>query len=81
MFGFFKYIFVKIFMIFFFFKVIYVSIVFVIKDFNLEKYEILCRIFLRKYRKFGNFVFFLESYFSVFIRGSCSIEENGRFLV
>lgn len=75
------YIFVKIFMILPFFKVTHVSIVLVTKDFNPEKYEILCRILLRKYRKSGNPASLLESYLSVLTRGSCSTEENGRFSV
>lgn len=64
-----------------FFKVTHVSIVLVTKDFNPEKYEILCRILLRKYRKSGNPASLLESYLSVLTRGSCSTEENGRFSV
>lgn len=75
------YKFVKIFMILPFFKVTHVSIVLVTKDFNPEKYEILCRILLRKYRKSGNPASLLESYLSVLTRGSCSTEENGRFSV
>lgn len=63
------------------FKVTHVSIVLVTKDFNPEKYEILCRILLRKYRKSGNPASLLESYLSVLTRGSCSTEENGRFSV
>lgn len=66
---------------FLFFKVTHVSIVLVTKDFNPEKYEILCRILLRKYRKSGNPASLLESYLSVLTRGSCSTEENGRFSV
>lgn len=62
-------------------KVTHVSIVLVTKDFNPEKYEILCRILLRKYRKSGNPASLLESYLSVLTRGSCSTEENGRFSV
>lgn len=80
-FSFLIYIFVKIFMILPFFKVTHVSIVLVTKDFNPEKYEILCRILLRKYRKSGNPASLLESYLSVLTRGSCSTEENGRFSV
>lgn len=76
-----KYIFVQIFMVLPFFKVTHVSIVLVTKDFNPEKYEILCRILLRKYRKSGNPASLLESYLSVLTRGSCSTEENGRFSV
>lgn len=64
-----------------FFKVTHVSIVLVTKDFNPEKYEILCGILLRKYRKSGNPASLLESYLSVLTRGSCSTEENGRFSV
>lgn len=63
------------------FKVTHVSIILVTKDFNPEKYEILCRILLRKYRKSGNPASLLESYLSVLTRGSCSTEENGRFSV
>lgn len=66
---------------FLFFKVTHVSIVLVTKDFNPEKYEILCRILLRKYRKSGSPASLLESYLSVLTRGSCSTEENGRFSV
>lgn len=66
---------------FLFFKVTHVSIVLVTKDFNPEKYEILCRILLMKYRKSGNPASLLESYLSVLTRGSCSTEENGRFSV
>ncbi|XP_061184782.1 DENN domain-containing protein 10-like [Saccostrea echinata] len=62
-------------------KVTHVSIVLVTKDFNPEKYEILCRILLKKYRKSGNPAQLLESYLSVTTRGSCSTEENGRFSV
>lgn len=80
-FSFLIYIFVKIFMILPFFKVTHVSIVLVTKDFNPEKYEILCGILLRKYRKSGNPASLLESYLSVLTRGSCSTEENGRFSV
>lgn len=80
-FSFLIYIFVKIFMILPFFKVTHVSIVLVTKDFNPEKYEILCRILLRKYRKSGSPASLLESYLSVLTRGSCSTEENGRFSV
>ncbi|XP_022336546.2 DENN domain-containing protein 10-like [Crassostrea virginica] len=62
-------------------KVTHVSIVLVTKDFNPEKYEILCRILLKKYRKSGNPAKLLESYLSVLTRGSCSTEENGQFSV
>ena len=64
-----------------FFQVTHVSIVLVTKDFNPEKYEILCRILLKKYRKSGNPAKLLESYLSVLTRGSCSTEENGQFSV
>lgn len=82
MFFFFWYIYLfKSLRFFLFFKVTHVSIVLVTKDFNPEKYEILCRILLRKYRKSGNPASLLESYLSVLTRGSCSTEENGRFSV
>lgn len=80
-FSFLIYIFVKIFKVLPLFKVTHVSIILVTKDFNPEKYEILCRILLRKYRKSGNPASLLESYLSVLTRGSCSTEENGRFSV
>lgn len=78
---FFFFIFVNLNVSSFFFQVTHVSIVLVTKDFNPEKYEILCRILLRKYRKSGNPALLLESYLSVLTRGSCSTEENGRFSV
>ncbi|XP_048746661.2 putative DENN domain-containing protein 10 B [Ostrea edulis] len=62
-------------------KVTHVSIVLVTKDFNPEKYEILCRVLLKKYRKSGNPALLLENYLNVITRGSCSTEENGRFSV
>ncbi|XP_060068209.1 DENN domain-containing protein 10-like [Ylistrum balloti] len=60
-------------------KVTHFSLVLVAKDFNPEKYEELCKILSNKYQSSGNPASMLESYLSVFTRGSCSTDENGRF--
>lgn len=51
------------------------------RDFNPEKYEILCRILSKTYCKMGSPTAIVKLYLSVVTRGSCSTEENGTFLV
>ncbi|XP_052101508.1 DENN domain-containing protein 10-like [Mytilus californianus] len=62
-------------------RVTHFSLVLVTKDFNPEKYEVLCKILCMKYRKTGNPASMLELYLHVLTRGSCATDENGRFSV
>ncbi|KAK0161602.1 hypothetical protein PV327_010057 [Microctonus hyperodae] len=50
------------------------------KDFNPEKYEVLCRILSKMYCKTGNTTEILKLYLSVYINGTCTTQENGIFL-
>ncbi|KAL3864550.1 hypothetical protein ACJMK2_006222 [Sinanodonta woodiana] len=54
-------------------------IVLVTKDFNPEKYEVLCRVLSQKFCRTGSPATMLEAYMSVVTRGTCAIEENGKF--
>ncbi|XP_025096517.1 protein FAM45A-like isoform X2 [Pomacea canaliculata] len=56
-----------------------VALVLMARDFNPEKYETLCQIFLHRYRLTGNPVSVLEGYLSVVTRGTCPNDENGKF--
>ncbi|XP_074114977.1 putative DENN domain-containing protein 10 B [Cotesia typhae] len=47
------------------------------KDYNPQKYEVLCRVLSKMYCKTGNPVEILKLYLSVFTNGSCTTEENG----
>ncbi|XP_057334969.1 DENN domain-containing protein 10-like [Microplitis mediator] len=49
------------------------------KDYNPQKYEVLCRVLSKMYCKTGNPVEILKLYLSVFTTGSCTTEENGIF--
>ncbi|XP_069139960.1 DENN domain-containing protein 10-like [Argopecten irradians] len=60
-------------------KVTHFCLVLVAKDFNPERYEELCKVLSKKYQRTGSPASILESYLSVFTRGSCSTDENGRF--
>ena len=56
-----------------------VALVLISRDFNPEKYETLCQIFLRQYRQTGNPTTVLEGYLSVVTHGTCANDENGKF--
>ncbi|XP_033757595.1 DENN domain-containing protein 10-like [Pecten maximus] len=60
-------------------KVTHFCLVLVAKDFNPEKYEELCKILSKRYQRSGNATSILESYLSVFTRGSCPTDDNGHF--
>ena len=62
-----------------FLQVTDVVLVLISRDFNPEKYETLCQIFLRQYRQTGNPTAVLEGYLSVVTRGTCANDENGKF--
>ncbi|GFT87749.1 putative DENN domain-containing protein 10 B [Trichonephila clavipes] len=51
------------------------------RDFNPEKYENLSRILSKTYSKTGNPANMLQLYLSVLVRGSCSTEDNGTFMI
>ncbi|GFY51952.1 DENN domain-containing protein 10 [Trichonephila inaurata madagascariensis] len=51
------------------------------RDFNPEKYESLSRILSKTYSKTGNPASMLQLYLSVLVRGSCSTEDNGTFMI
>ncbi|XP_011307542.1 protein FAM45A [Fopius arisanus] len=50
------------------------------KDFNPQKYEVLCRVLSKMYCKTGNPTEILQLYLSVFTKGSCTTQENGIFM-
>ncbi|XP_015606707.1 putative protein FAM45B [Cephus cinctus] len=50
------------------------------KDFNPQKYEVLCRILSKTYCKTGNPAELLKLYLCVFTKGSCTTQENGTFV-
>ncbi|XP_076467298.1 DENN domain-containing protein 10-like [Babylonia areolata] len=60
-------------------KVTDIALVLISRDFNPEKYETLCLIFLRQYKQTGNPTSMLEGYLSVVTRGTCANGENGKF--
>ncbi|KAK3095695.1 hypothetical protein FSP39_017705 [Pinctada imbricata] len=62
-------------------KVSHISLVLVAKDFNPEKYEILCKLLVKKYQLTGSPSSMLESYLAVTTKGTCQTEENGKFSV
>ena len=65
----------------FYLQVSLFSLVLVAKDFNPEKYVSLCKILSKQYKNSGNPASLLECYLSVITKGSCNVEENGRFTV
>lgn len=65
---------------FIFSQVTEVALVLLSRDFNPEKYETLCKIFLQQYQQTGSPTSILEGYLSVVTRGTCVNDENGKFL-
>ncbi|CAL1267097.1 unnamed protein product [Larinioides sclopetarius] len=51
------------------------------RDFNPEKYESLSRILSKTYSETGNPANMLQLYLSVLVKGTCSTEDNGTFMV
>ncbi|RUS69832.1 hypothetical protein EGW08_022401 [Elysia chlorotica] len=51
------------------------------KDFNPEKYSVLCQLFGKQYLQTGSAAAMLERYLSVLTRGTCNSDENGKFSV
>ncbi|XP_059173996.1 DENN domain-containing protein 10-like [Physella acuta] len=62
-------------------QVVKFAVVLLCRDFNPEKYLILCQIFGRQYKKTGSAASLLESYLSVVTNGSCNNDENGKFVI
>lgn len=54
-----------------------VAIIFIAKDFNPNKYETLCQVFLQHYLKSGDRVALVKLYVNIFVTSSCSLQENG----
>ncbi|GFR66068.1 protein FAM45A-like [Elysia marginata] len=57
------------------------AMVLLCKDFNPEKYSVLCQLFGRQYQQTGSAAAMLERYLSVLTRGTCNSDENGKFSV
>lgn len=51
------------------------------RDFNPEKYESLSQLLSKAYSSVGNPIKVLQVYLSVFLKGMCSVEENGIFSI
>ncbi|XP_072281116.1 DENN domain-containing protein 10 isoform X2 [Pyxicephalus adspersus] len=61
-------------------KVTHFCVLLTAKDFNPEKYAAIGRILSRIYGKFGSPVPMVETYLSVFTKGTCQSQDNGTFL-
>lgn len=57
------------------------SFVILAKDFNPEKYEVLCKIIAQQYCKTGSPTAVLEVHLSIVTKGKCNTQENGKFSV
>ncbi|GFO07744.1 family with sequence similarity 45, member a [Plakobranchus ocellatus] len=57
------------------------AMVLLCKDFNPEKYSVLCKLFGGQYQQTGSAAAMLERYLSVLTRGTCNSDENGKFSV
>lgn len=60
-------------------KVTDVALVLISRDFNPEKYETLCHMFMRLYMQTGSASSILEGYLSIVTQGTCDSGENGKF--
>ncbi|KXJ22940.1 Protein FAM45A [Exaiptasia diaphana] len=57
-------------------KVTHITVAVVTKDFNPEKYKTLCRILCSKLLQTGSPASMLQSYLSVFTKGSCKDDDD-----